>query len=74
MNARITLSSLLAAISIVVIISRTVAQKASESEREYTVPAELGPVWKWKSGYSAEETMGWESHTSGMRFSRTATS
>ena len=32
------------------------AEEGSKSQEEYAIPAELKPVWAWKSGYSAEET------------------
>ena len=33
------------------------AQESQGNESGYSVPAELSPVWKWKDGYSDEETI-----------------
>lgn len=33
------------------------AQKPASSKSDYSIPAELKPVWTWKNGYSAAETM-----------------
>lgn len=33
------------------------AEAASKLDKAYTIPAALNPVWKWKDGYSEEETL-----------------
>lgn len=55
MNRKLTLTLLLGAILVAPVFSGAVfAEEASKSD--YSIPAELKPVWTWKKGYSAEET------------------
>ena len=58
MNSRISIPLLLGAILFSMVLSgASSSESASKSDKEYTIPADVNPVWKWKDGYSHEETI-----------------
>ena len=44
------------AASVILFTNLCFAQKTAKSTSDYSIPAELKPVWTWKNGYSAEES------------------
>lgn len=58
MNSRISIPLLLGAILFSMVLSgASSSESASKSDKEYTIPADVNPVWTWKKGYSDEETI-----------------
>ena len=50
-------AKLLLVASLVAAVLPGTALAEDESESEYTIPAELKPVWTWKDGYTDEDTL-----------------
>ena len=44
------------AASVMLFANLCFAQETEKSKSDYSIPAELKPVWTWKNGYSAEES------------------
>jgi CubicO group peptidase (beta-lactamase class C family) len=56
MNLRLIVFFLLSTLLFATVLSgASLADEASKSNKKYTIPAELKPVWTWKNGYSARE-------------------
>ena len=56
MNRSVTARLLLGAILAAQVLSGAAAAE-EPSKSEYTIPAELKPVWTWRDGYTDEETL-----------------